>query len=149
MSVVDTLKPSATQQDATGGGYVLDGANAFDASLATYSRVVAELNGQYAGQVLSGFGADTYPSGRVSVVLQLDLARFGWTAADRARVFFRSTHAGAFVNVAAFAVADLGTVLTPKIIDVTALAGSDPATGFEVAVQFLNDVVGEPPMIGS
>ena len=148
MPLTETLKPTMSAEETVGGGYVLDGASAFDGSLTTYSRVIAELNNQYAAQRLSGLPADTYPDGRTSVVLELDLARFGWTASDRCFVFFRSTPTGSWVNVAGYTFANLGTVLTPKTIDITAFAGSDPATGFEIEIQFLNDVAGDPPTPG-
>jgi hypothetical protein len=146
MSVIDTLRPTVTAEDNSGSGYVLDDAYAFDQNVATFSRVIAENLAQFASQILSGFPADTYPTGRSSVVLELDLARFGWTANDRAAVFFRAAHADAWIPVAVYAVADLGTVLTAKTVDITAHAGSAPATGFEVAVEFLNDTAGDPPL---
>jgi hypothetical protein len=145
MPTVETLRPTITNQDTTGGGYVLDAANAFDVNAATYSRVIAENVGQYGAQVLSGFPADTFPDNRSAVVLELDLARFGWTAADRAVVWFRPTSVAAWTMVGSYLTADLGTVLTAKTANIAAIAGVNPATGFEVAVQFLNDVGGDPP----
>lgn len=144
MPTVETLKPTTSAQDTAGGGYVLDAANAFDGSAATYSRVIAELNGQFGTQILTGFPADSHPTNRSSVILELDLARFGWTAADYANVFFRAAHADPWQLVAHYMTADLGTVSTPKTIDITAAAGTAPATSFEVAVMFANDPVGDP-----
>lgn len=145
MPTVETLRPTTTSQDTTGGGYVLDAANAFDINAATYSRVIAENAGQHGAQILTGFPADAFPDNRSSVILELDLARFGWTANDRAAIWFRPTAVAAWTLVAGYLTADLGTVLTAKTVDVTAIAGDNPATGFSVAIAFLNDVVGDPP----
>lgn len=145
MPIVETLRPTASAQDTSGSGYVLDAANAFDVNPATYSRVIAEETSQHAAQFLFGFPADTYPDGRTSVIIELDVARFGWTASDRAFVWFRPSTSADFVMVAGFNIADLGTTLTAKTIDITAIAGSYPATEFEVSVQFLNDYFGDPP----
>jgi len=148
MSMTETIRPTLTAEDTDGGGYVLDGAFAFDQNATTFSRVIAELSGQHSTQILSGFGADSDPGNRTSVVIELDLARFGWTAGDRAFVFFRPTAVAPWANVAGYDFADLGTVSALKTIDVTAAAASNPSTGFELAVQFENDTVGDPEVPG-
>lgn len=145
MPTVETLRPTISNQDTTGGGYVLDAANAFDQNAATYSRVIAENNGQYGAQILSGFPADVYPDNRSEVLLLVDLARFGWTALDVATVYFRAHSGAAWSAVGGYLTANIGTVSTPKVIDVTALAGTNPATGFQVAIGFANDPAGDPP----
>jgi hypothetical protein len=144
MPLVETLRPTLTAEDNSGGGYVLDGANAFDQNAATYSRVIAEQIEQRAAQFLYGFPADTYPTNRSAVVLKLNLARFGWTANDAAQIWFRPTTTSPFVLVDIYYLADIATVSTPKTVDVTGQAGAYPATGFEIAVVFLNDYTGPP-----
>lgn len=145
MSLTETLRPTQTAEDNSGGGYVLDDAYAFDLSASTYSRIIAESMGDHATQLLSGFPADTYADNRSEVLLKVDLARFGWEGNDVCSVHFRPTAAAAWINVGLYYAADLGTVSTAKTIDITALAGTNPATGFQVAIGYGNDVVGEYP----
>lgn len=145
MPTVETLRPTVSSQDTAGGGYVLDDAYAFDLSASTYSRIIAETLGDHATQLLSGFPADTYADNRSEVLLKVDLARFGWAGNDVCNIHFRPTAADAWTNVALYLYADLGTVSTAKTIDITALAGTNPATGFQVAIGYGNDVVGEYP----
>lgn len=144
-TIVETVRPSNFRQDTSGGGYVLDGANAYDQNVATYSRVIAENAGQYGSQIVDDQADDSFPSARTSVILRLALAKFGWTAGDFAWVFFRARHADVWTPVAGYGAGDLGTSITWKDIDVTAIAGSAPSSGFEATVVFSNDA-GFPPL---
>jgi hypothetical protein len=146
MSMTETIRPTLTAEDTDGGGYVLDGANAFDQNAATFSRVIAELAGQTASQILSGFPADTLPGARTLVVAEFDLSRFGWTAADRAHFWFRPTAVAAWSSLGSLAFADVPESSALRSFDVTAIAAAHPATGFELAVWFGNDYpAGIPP----
>lgn len=145
MATTATLKPTTYLVDQSGGGYVLDPVNALDGVTGTAARAIAESAGQYVGFGLQGFAADGTPADRISVTVRLLLANLSGTIDDALAVFFRAHSADVWSRIATLRPTDVGTAAEWVEFDVHALAGAAPATGFEVAVQFANARVDDPP----
>lgn len=147
----ETLTPSSATE---GTGTFVNTANMYDDDAVTYG-IMGTTEENAADISFSSFTADSDPDNRDLVKIRLKL-RYPGNANQRNKIgiYFRQTagspwslvdedtHAGGngnkwpiFPSPAAW-----------REIDVTALAGSNPSTGFQVGVQFYRGTVANPDL---
>lgn len=144
LSSETTLHPTTHTVDVSGGGSVVAPANSYDLSSVSFAKIVCAL-GQSASVTVSGHPDDAAPGARTAVTVRALIAFATADPDDLARVYFAASPAASFSLVAQYAPADVGATPVWVDVDVTALAGSNPSSGFLCAVGFSSHVADPPP----
>lgn len=142
MSRVETIRPTVSGADTSGGGNVANGPNAFDQNESTYAQLNGAVTGGSVVQILSGFPHDTNPTRRTSVVVSLKLAMDGWTFNDQCVVYFQTAFGEPWHIVGQFAYFDLTTSAVWYDVDVSPFVGVTPSSGWRIGV---GNYDGPPP----
>lgn len=129
------LIPTAHLTGSRGTADVLDADLAYDADLATFCQVRAPGIADAGSVTVYGFPEDVDVVSRSAVHARINFNEINWGANDTCSVFFKAHAAGAWTKVKVYSKGQL----TPsgwREIDLTALAGSAPSTGWRLGIVF-------------
>lgn len=134
----ETIRPTAHQVTA---GDVVDPAYAYDGNTANVAKLNAANIGDDSQVLLYTFEDDTSPDGRDELLLDVS-AQWGPTdlTYDKGVMYFRKVSTDAFTQIASYTGGSGWSTLGQswETIDITALAGSQPSSDWQLVVQFYN-----------
>jgi hypothetical protein len=149
---IETLSPTTSTE---GTGTFTNTSNMYDANDTTLGTMGAATDAD-AEVAMEGMPADSDPNNRASVKVRAKI-RYPANADqyDKIAVYFRPTGASGWTKIdedtwgVGGASANWNTSPTAaawREFDVTATAGTNASTGFEIGVQFYNGSVGSPTL---